>query len=334
MTSNQSHQIPSSSYEKLEQVIKERTADLQTANDRLQVELAERIRAENLLHEKTVELEQEIGERQCTQDMLTLKNRQLEELNLSLEDRVQSSLTQLRQKDQLLIQQNRLAAVGEMLNNIAHQWRQPLNSLGLLLASLREAWEIGKLNGEYLEKALTTGSILLQNMSSTISDFSNFSRPDRERKPFSALIQVNTAITVVLTSYRNQGIDITQAPSDDVILTGFPNEYCQVLLNLLANARDAIVNSGQTAGSISIRLFEQDGSGCVTVRDNGGGIPDDIISRIYDPYFSGKESGTGIGLYMSKMIIERSMAGCIRAYNIADGAEFLIKCPLATEIRP
>jgi C4-dicarboxylate-specific signal transduction histidine kinase len=325
---------PAASYEKLELVIQERTAELQKANVRLHKELAKRIRAENLLHEKTVELEQEIGERQCMQEMLTLKNRQLEELNLSLENSVQSSLTQLRQKDQLLIQQSRLAAVGEMLNNIAHQWRQPLNSLGLLLASLREAWEIGKLDEEYLVKTLATGSILLQNMSSTISDFSNFSRPDRERKPFSALTQINTAVAVVLTSYRSQGIDIMHVPSEDFILTGFPNEYSQVMLNLLANARDAIVNSGQPSGSIHIQLFAQNGWGCVTVRDNGGGIPDDIIGKIYDPYFSGKESGTGIGLYMSKMIIERSMEGRIRAYNNADGAEFLVECPLAEESHP
>lgn len=287
-----------------------------------------------LLHEKTVELELEIGERQRAQEALFSKNRQLKELNQSLETRVQSSLAELRRKDRMLIQQGRLAAVGEMLNNIAHQWRQPLNSLGLLLASLKDAWEIGKLDGEYLDKALATGNSLLQNMSATISDFSNFSRPDKERKPFSALAQINTAIAVVITCYRSQGIDITIEPVDSCVLTGFPNEYSQVLLNLLANSREAIVSSGQPSGSITIRIFKHNGMGCVTVRDNGGGIPDEIMDKIFDPYFSGKVSGTGIGLYMSKMIIERNMEGHIEAQNIDGGAEFLVECPLVAEEQP
>ncbi|MDD2850730.1 MAG: PAS domain S-box protein [Desulfuromonadaceae bacterium] len=288
-------------------------------------------RAENELHLQTVQLEQEIAERQCAQELLAVKHAQLEEMNRTLEERVTASLLQLREKDQLLIQQSRLAAMGEMLNNIAHQWRQPLNSMGLLLAGIREAWETDRLDRAYLEKTLTTGNLLLQNMSATISDFAGFFRPDRSMKVFSVRAQLNSVLTMVTTSFRNHNISILVDAESDCLLAGFPNEYSQVLLNLLANSREAIEQSGADAGEIQMRLFEQDGLGCITVRDTGGGISGDILDRIFDPYFSSKESGTGIGLYMSKMIIERNMGGHIEAKNIDGGAEFTVACPLAPE---
>ncbi len=115
---------------------------------------------------------------------------------------------------------------------------------------------------------------------------------------------------------------------------GFPNEYSQVLLNLLSNAKEAILAHNKTdrpSGRVDIVLTEQNHQGYVTVRDNGGGIPAEILDRIFDPYFSSKESGTGIGLYMSKMIIERNMKGGITARNIEGGAEFIVTSSLAGE---
>jgi signal transduction histidine kinase len=171
-------------------------------------------------------------------------------------------------------------------------------------------------------------------MSTTISDFSNFFRPDKETIVFSALKQIKETISLVESSFLNSNISIHINAPQDLNLMGFPNEYSQVLLNLLSNAKEVILAHDQphrpnTCGRVDIVLSEQNRQGCVTVRDNGGGVPAEIMDRIFDPYFSTKESGTGIGLYMSKMIIERNMKGGITARNIEGGAEFIVASPLA-----
>ena len=145
---------------------------------------------------------------------------------------------------------------------------------------------------------------------------------------FSAREQISHAVALVETSLINQNISVHLDAPQDLTLTGFPNEYSQVLLNLLANARDAIKESAVPEGRITIRLYQQDGQGIVSVSDNGGGIDSAVIDKIFEPYFSTKEMGTGIGLYMSKMIVERSMNGTISAHNIVGGTEFIIVSPV------
>ena len=256
-----------------------------------------------------------------------LFSRELERINSSLQQRVDESVAELRSKDQMLIAQSRQAAMGEMIGNIAHQWRQPLNAVGMVFGNIRAAYQYNELTAEYLDKAAEKGNLLLQKMSTTITDFSNFFRPDRELISFSALEQINQAISLVEAGLASIHISLQLEVSQDVTLYGFPNEYSQVLLNLLSNAREAIKDSGSSTGSITIRLYEQDGQGCVSVSDNGGGIADEVIGKIFEPYFSTKKMGTGIGLYMSKMIIERNMNGVIEAHNIEGGAEFTIMIP-------
>ena len=141
--------------------------------------------------------------------------------------------------------------------------------------------------------------------------------------------QIREAIVLVEASFRNDNIRISLQAAQDLTLFGFPNEYSQVLLNLFTNAKEAIKASGVALGSVEVGLAESDGQGFVTVSDNGGGIPAESLDRIFEPYFSTKEMGTGIGLYMSKMIIERNMHGSIEARNTEDGAEFTIRTPLA-----
>ena len=264
-----------------------------------------------------------------TETELSVKQRELEELNHSLEQRIEDSIAELRRKDQALIAQSRLAAMGEMIGNIAHQWRQPLNTLGMLLYNIKEAYEFNELDREYLEKAFADGSRLVQKMSTTISDFSNFFRPDKEIVAFSAAKQINEAISLVEPSFRNNDLSIHFTAPQDLILLGFPNEYSQVLLNLLANAKDAILTHDNTAGWVDISLEERCGQGCLIICDSGPGIPDDMLEKIFEPYFSTKPQGTGIGLYMSKMIIERNMKGRITAENMECGARFTVYTPLA-----
>jgi PAS domain S-box-containing protein len=256
-------------------------------------------------------------------------------LNETLEQRVAQEVQKNMEQERMLIQQSRQAAMGEMIGNIAHQWRQPLNALGLLLYNIKDAYRFNTLNAEYLDQAVADGGRMVQKMSTTISDFSNFFRPDKTIIVFSTLKQIKGAIALVESSFLNSNISIHINASQDLNLMGFPNEYSQVLLNLLSNAKEAILAHNQphrpACGRVDIVLSEQNRQGCVTVRDNGGGIPAEILHRIFDPYFSTKESGTGIGLYMSKMIIERNMKGGITARNIEGGAEFIVTSPLAGE---
>jgi len=256
-------------------------------------------------------------------------------LNETLEHRVAQEVAKNIKHEFLLIQQSRMAAMGEMIGNIAHQWRQPLNALGLLLYNIKDAYRFNTLDAAYLDQAVADGRRMVQKMSTTISDFSNFFRPDKEIVVFSALEQIREAIALVESSFLNSHISIHIDAPQDLKLIGFPNEYSQVLLNLLSNAKEAILAHKQThqhfSGRVDIVLTEQDSQGCVSVADNGGGISAAVLNRIFDPYFSTKEQGTGIGLYMSKMIIERNMKGSITVKNIEGGAEFSVCAPLAKD---
>ena len=261
-----------------------------------------------------------------------LFRKELEAINSLLQLRIDQSVAELRQKDQLMITQGRQAAMGEMIGNIAHQWRQPLNALAMVLGNITSAFQYNELTATYLDEAVENGNRLIQKMSTTINDFRNFFRPEKEKRAFPAREQINQAILLVGASVTSQNIILRVDAPNELILIGFPNEYSQVLLNLIANARDAIKESGALHGTITISLFECDGRGCTSVSDNGGGIPAGILDKIYEPYFSTKQMGTGIGLYMSKMIVERSMDGTIEAHNIEGGTEFVISTPLEGSI--
>jgi PAS domain S-box-containing protein len=272
----------------------------------------------------------DITKRKQLEESLTGKQAQLEELNRSLESRVEGAIAELRAKDQLLITQSRQAAMGEMIGNIAHQWRQPLNALGIILANLRDASRYGELDGAGVEEAVKDSNRLIQKMSTTINDFRDFFGPEKEKRVFSALGQITETLHLVDASYRNALITLELEAVSDVSLFGFSNEYSQVLMNLLSNAKQAIQAAKAAApGKVTLWLGRRDGLGCLTVRDNGGGIPAAMLDKIFEPYFSTREGGTGIGLYMSRQIAERSLGGRLEATNVDGGAEFALFTPLA-----
>ena len=253
----------------------------------------------------------------------------IKQLNETLERRVIEEAEKNRQKDHLLIRQSRSAAMGEMIGNIAHQWRQPLNALGLILANIKDAADYKELTPEYLESLVRDGERLIQKMSSTIDDFRHFFRPQKQPELFSVTTAIEEALSLVSSSFAHNNIKLCRDMDDDVQIFGFANEFSQVLLNLLSNAKDAILLSGLPHdGLLTIRLRSDGSNAIVIVTDNGGGIPSPVIEKIFDPYFSTREMGTGIGLYMSKMIVENSMHGTISVRNIDHGAEFTLLCPL------
>jgi C4-dicarboxylate-specific signal transduction histidine kinase len=290
----------------------------------LEKNIAELNQSHLLLYEKTVLLEDEIAEREVAQEDLAIKQHQLEALNLTLEERIEAAVKELRQKDQALIQQSRLAAMGEMINNIAHQWRQPLNMISLIVQRLPDSKDLSQ--GELAREVERVMDIIL-HMSQTIDDFRYFFRKDKEKTLFTANQAVAKALDLISPSLNDKGISISIDEQSKVDVYGYSNEYAQVLLNIFSNAKDVLVERNVAAPRISINISRADDRSVVTITDNGGGIGSDSMPRIFDPYFTTKDKtqGTGIGLYMSKIIIEQNMGGSLSARNVDGGAEFRIE---------
>lgn len=265
-------------------------------------------------------ISRDITERKKAQDALMASEQHFRE-------RVNEEVEKGRDKDHLLMQQSKLAAMGEMIGSIAHQWRQPLNTVGLIIQDIKTAHRLGELDEAYINESVTKAMAIIRHMSVTIDDFRYFYQPEKEPHTFSIAEAVVKAISVIDSSFKNNNIDIELALKDDVVVEGFPNEYSQVLLNFLNNAKDVFIERKILHPRVILQLRNEDNRSVLTVSDNGGGIPRDIMDKIFEPYFSTKQNGqgTGIGLYMSKMIIEKSMSGKLTARNTEDGAEFRIE---------
>jgi PAS domain S-box-containing protein len=251
----------------------------------------------------------------------------LQKAHDELEIKVEERTAELREKDQILLQQSRQAAMGEMIGNIAHQWRQPLNTLSLIIGMLPMMQETGELTSEQLVSMEEKATGIIQHMSQTINDFSNYFKQDKEKLPFRAGDAVAKTLTLIEDSFRHREIAIEVNVEGDPVINGYPNEFSQVLLNILLNARDALLEREVNDPKVVINMASEDGRAVMTVTDNAGGIPEEIIDKIFDPYFStkGPEQGTGVGLFMSKGIIEKNMGGRLTVRNTGSGAEFRIE---------
>ncbi len=278
-------------------------------------------------HEFSCSFSRDITERKIADEQLKQKQQQLEALNSTLENRVQEEVEKNREKDLILIQQNRQAALGELLDHIAHQWKQPLNSIALIIQDLGLAVSYGELTERYAEEAVGKTMALLEHTVQTIDIFRGFYRPDKEKKIFTIKESIDQAITFIAPAFRFNAITIELDVDPGLTAFGYHKEYTQVILNILNNARDIFKARKTEQPRIVIKAFEEDNKAVVTITDNGGGIPEKILDKIFEIYFTTNESngGTGIGLYMSKNIIENNMNGRLIAKNKASGAQFRIE---------
>ncbi|MEO5361001.1 MAG: PAS domain S-box protein [Nitrospirota bacterium] len=256
----------------------------------------------------------------------------LKELNTRLEAMVEEETHKRQQQEQLLIQQSKMAAMGEMLGLIGHQWRQPLNAIGMTVQDIKEAYEFGELNDEYLKDTVDATMNQVFFMSKTIDDFKNFFKTSKEKVRFDVSATVKELTAMFEQMFKKSDVDISIRTEPGTLLTtaGYPNEFKHVILNILNNAKDAITAKKETEihGLIEINIANDEARDkiIVTVRDNGGGISTDVIEKIFEPYYTTKgEEGTGIGLYMCKTIIEANMGGSLTVRNIDGGAEFIIE---------
>ena len=257
---------------------------------------------------------------------------QMESINNELENRVESEIAKRREKEQLLIQQSRLAAMGEMIESIAHQWRQPLNIIGLAVVDINMKLGLGLLKDADIEKNSATINQSLDFMSVTIDDFRNFFNSEKESLLFDPLEPMEEIVRLLRDQLRYANITLHIDHRCNKPLFGVVNEFKQVILNILTNAQDAIKSvNGSSGGTITIRIRCDSTHLYIEIGDNGGGITSTIIDRIFDPYFTTKlhTKGTGIGLYMSKVIIEQHFNGLLSVNNTDVGALFTLSIPLA-----
>jgi PAS domain S-box-containing protein len=255
------------------------------------------------------------------------KTKELKELNETLEMRVAEEIKKNEQKQKVMFWQSRFASLGEMLANIAHQWRQPLTELNLTLFSLKKA----ALNAdkESVEELYSESKALIQNMSNTIENFSNFFKPDKEKQHFLLHESIEEALHILKRVLKRDMIQV-KTSYEDVSVIGIPNEFTQVIVNLLKNSRDAFVENGVLIREIKIELTKEKGHAIVLVEDNAGGIKEKERYKIFEPYFTTKHNsqGTGLGLFMSKMICEKGFNASLDVSSKKGMSSFIIKIPL------
>ncbi len=255
-----------------------------------------------------------------------------------LQEKFKKYQNERTKQQNIIAQQAKMAAMGEMIGNIAHQWRQPLSSISTSATGMKLQKELNILEDKFLIEGLEQINNSVQYLSTTIDDFRNFYKPDKNKKEFRILETINKVINLVDLQFRSNGITIIKN-GQDVKINSFENELMQVLINILNNARDELIKKDKDYEKlIFIDVLKNQKNLLVQIKDNAGGIPTDIITRIFEPYFTTKNQseGTGIGLYMSREIISKSMNGEINTKNVTfeyegksyEGALFEIIIPI------
>lgn len=251
----------------------------------------------------------------------------LQDLNKNLELKVELAIEEVKKKDRAMLHQSRLARMGTMLSLIAHQWRQPLSELSGILMEIQTASKFDKLDKEMVEESINESNKLIKFMSLTIDDFRNFFKPDKKKVYFYVEDACFEAISLISAAIKSANITLTKNIKCNCEILGYKREFAQVLLNLIGNAKDILIQREINNPLIHIEIDYKDGYSIITVSDNAGGVIEEHLELIFEPYFTTKDGtkGTGLGLYMSKMIIEKNMGGELSVENINDGALFKIK---------
>jgi signal transduction histidine kinase len=259
-------------------------------------------------------------------EMVRQRTDELEAFNQKLQDEVDKAVEKNRTQEKILMQQAKMAEIGSMVESIAHQWRQPLNILGLSMTKLNLSFELG-LNTQDTAKTIEVVEQQIQYMSQTIDDFRNFFKQDRVQTRVNINHVVGEIETLLGPLLANKNIEFIRDIDPSISALVYSNELKQVLINIVNNAREAIVQSKRQEKAIIVSCINDKHHCTISIEDTGGGVPLHIIDKIFDPYFTTKfeSQGTGIGLYMAKMIIEKHFMGKLSVHNTAKGACFELR---------
>ncbi len=298
------------------------------AKIRLVKKTKEIVYAELTLSQLRDETGKVIGRVGYTRDITKQKQAEdeIRRLNTSLQKEVACQLEELRKKDKLILQQSRMAQMGEMLSMIAHQWRQPLAAISATSASIEVKAALNTLNNDVAQEKARDIATFSQHLSNTIDDFRDFFKPNKKKVETSYCEILQSVLMIIGSSIKNKNITLVKEYGCQDKFITYSNELKQVILNLTKNAEDVLLEQEIENPTITIRTHKENNKYILEISDNAGGIPEDIIDKIFDPYFSTKvkKNGTGLGLYMSKTIIEKHCGGEISVENIKEGALFRI----------
>jgi signal transduction histidine kinase len=263
------------------------------------------------------------------------KIEELNQFNINLEDRIQKEIKKNSLQERKLFEQAKMASMGEMIGNIAHQWRQPLTVISMTSTGAKMQKEMDLLTDEMFSKDMETINDNVQYLSKTIDDFRNFTKGDRVKKVFNLKDDINSFLHLVEGSIKNYHINLVLDLNDTILINGYPNELIQCFINIFNNSKDALLEIPEENRFLFISTHLDKDNVIITFKDSAGGIPFNVLPKIFDPYFTTKHQsqGTGLGLHMTHQLIVDGMNGTIEAKNINyeyknkkyKGAKFTIK---------
>lgn len=255
---------------------------------------------------------------------------QLEELNEELEHKIEKGVEKIRAHEKALLLKSKQAAMGQMLEMIAHQWRQPISSIGMISNNLLFDITLEQCNAENIEYELNNINTQVEYLSHTINDFTNFFKQGKEKQLFQLDIMIEKTLSLIKKQLDSRKIEVHISHNCPITLFAYRNELMQVILNILNNSKEVLEGLKAQNKKITITTTVTEGVAILKISDTGGGIDQETMPHIFEPYFSTKtkKEGTGLGLYMSKIIIQEHLQGEISVNNTTYGCEFTIKLPL------
>ncbi len=283
---------------------------------------------EMLLREELLKKEAQYEElNRSLEKMVEEQTRELTELNQTLEARVQEEIAKNEERQRVMFWQSRHASLGQMLANIAHQWRQPLTELSLAMFNIKKAFQNS--SEEDLNKFYLESKHIIKNMSETIDDFTNFFSPNKEKHYFNISQSIEESL-VLLENMINDEMITIKTDFEDIEVLGITNELTQVIINLINNSKDAFIHNSILLREIVITTKKENSFAVIEVQDNAGGIAKENLEKIFEPYFTTKHKsrGTGLGLFMSRMICEQGLGGTLDVKSKKNTTTFSIKIPV------
>ncbi|WP_320033423.1 HAMP domain-containing sensor histidine kinase [Halarcobacter sp.] len=252
-------------------------------------------------------------------------NEELDEYKNNLEKKVTEEIEKREKNEKILLEQSKFAAMGEMIDAIAHQWAQPLGILNLKLSMLDLDYKSGQIDDKYIDDFQKKMADVIEHMNTTLNEFRTFFRPNKEQSYFNTREMIDKVLMFIKDEFIKYKIDIEIQEINNFEIMGIENEFKHILLNILNNSKDAFVLKDIKNRKIIIKIYQEDNLNILEISDNAGGIKEDIIDEIFKSNFTTKkEKGTGIGLYMSCQIAKKNNTR-LSAKNIKDGAMFTLK---------
>lgn len=281
------------------------------------------------LQQKNIELEQKNSSLEST---LQDKLEELQKLNKELEKILDEKVHENTTKDNLLTQQSKLEIMSQMITMLSHQWKQPLTAISAYMQGMKFKNDKNALTSDYIDEATADIVRLTKSLAETINDFQNFFKPDEKKEQVKLFDMIDKAHKLLEYTFIQNSIDFVYESKFDITLNIFPSKFLQVLLDIFQNSKDVLVSRMVNNPRLLVHVGIDHGSALILIKDNGGGIDEKIINKVFEPYFSTKnDHKRGLGLYMAHMIITQNLHGSIKAYNDNDGAVIAIKLPMVVE---